>query len=66
MDCLKPGDVAILTTPVAFRGVHFAYAVQKGLNVFMEKPITVDGRPRADARAGGGFGAEEPEGGGRL
>jgi predicted dehydrogenase len=43
MDCLKPGDVAILTTPVAFRGVHFAYAMAKGLNVFMEKPITVDG-----------------------
>ncbi|MBI5385629.1 MAG: Gfo/Idh/MocA family oxidoreductase [Verrucomicrobia bacterium] len=43
MDCLKPGDVAILTTPVAFRWVHFAYAIAKGLNVFMEKPITVDG-----------------------
>jgi predicted dehydrogenase len=23
--------------------VHFAYAIQKGLNVFMEKPLTVDG-----------------------
>jgi predicted dehydrogenase len=23
--------------------VHFAYAVKKGLNVFMEKPVTVDG-----------------------
>jgi predicted dehydrogenase len=43
MDCLKPGDVVILTTPVAFRGVHFAYAIAKGLNVFMEKPITTDG-----------------------
>jgi predicted dehydrogenase len=43
MDCLKPGDVVILTTPVAFRWVHFAYAIQKGLNVFMEKPLTVDG-----------------------
>ena len=43
MDCLKPGDVVILTTPVAFRWVHFAYAIAKGLNVFMEKPITVDG-----------------------
>jgi predicted dehydrogenase len=43
MDCLKPGDVAILTTPPAFRWVHFAYALQKGLNVFMEKPVTVDG-----------------------
>jgi predicted dehydrogenase len=43
MDCLKPGDVVLLTTPPAFRWVHFTYAIQKGLNVFMEKPITVDG-----------------------
>jgi predicted dehydrogenase len=43
MDCLKPGDVVILTTPVAFRWVHFTYAIAKGLNVFMEKPICVDG-----------------------
>jgi predicted dehydrogenase len=43
MDCLKPGDVAIFGTPPAFRWVHFAYAVSKGLNVFMEKPVTVDG-----------------------
>ena len=43
MDCLKPGDVAILATPPAFRWVHFRYAIDKGLNVFMEKPLTVDG-----------------------
>ncbi len=43
MDCLRPGDVVILGTPPAFRWVHFAYAVSKGLNVFMEKPVTVDG-----------------------
>ena len=43
MDCLKPGDVAIFATPLAFRWVHFQYAIQKGLNVFMEKPITADG-----------------------
>ncbi len=43
MDCLKPGDVAIFTTPLAFRWVNFAYAIQKGLNVFMEKPLTADG-----------------------
>lgn len=43
MDCLKPGDVAIFTTPLAFRWVHFQYAIQKGLNVFMEKPLTSDG-----------------------
>src|SRR6185436_10085858 len=34
MDCLKPGDVAIFTTPLAFRWVNFTYAIQKGLNVF--------------------------------
>lgn len=43
MDCLRPGDVVILATPVAFRWVHFGYAIQKGINVFMEKPVTVDG-----------------------
>lgn len=43
MDSLKPGDIAILATPPAFRWVHFTYAIQKGLNVFMEKPVTVDG-----------------------
>ncbi len=42
MDCLSPGDVVILTTPCAFRGLHFSYAIEKGLNVFMEKPLTAD------------------------
>lgn len=43
MDLLKPGDVVILTTPPVFRWVHFTYAISKGLNVFMEKPTSVDG-----------------------
>jgi predicted dehydrogenase len=43
MDCLKPGDIAIFATPPAFRWVHFTYAIEKGLNVFMEKPLTADG-----------------------
>jgi len=43
MDCLRPADVAILATPPGFRWVHFTYAVEKALNVFMEKPVTVDG-----------------------
>lgn len=42
MDLLKPGDVAILTTPPAFRWPMYQYAISKGLNVFMEKPVTVD------------------------
>jgi predicted dehydrogenase len=43
MDTLKKGDVAILTTPPAFRWPMLRYAIDKGLNVFMEKPVTVDG-----------------------
>jgi predicted dehydrogenase len=43
IDCLRPGDVAIFATPPAFRWVHFKYAIEKGVNIFMEKPITVDG-----------------------
>ena len=43
MDCLRPGDVVILATPPAFRWPHFTYAIQKGINTFMEKPVTVDG-----------------------
>ncbi len=39
----ESGDVAIFATPPAFRWVHFTYAIKKGLNVFMEKPVTVDG-----------------------
>ena len=43
IDSLKPGDVAIFATPLAFRWVHFAYAIEKGINVFMEKPLSADG-----------------------
>ena len=37
IDCLRPGDVALLTTHAAFRATHLEYAVEKGVNVFMEK-----------------------------
>ena len=43
IDCLNPGDVVIFASYPAFRWVHFTYAIQKGVNVFMEKPVTVDG-----------------------
>ncbi|MCI0643152.1 MAG: Gfo/Idh/MocA family oxidoreductase [Gemmataceae bacterium] len=43
MDNLRAGDVVILATPPGFRWVQFAYALEKGLHVFMEKPVTVDG-----------------------
>ena len=42
MDTLAPGDVVILATPPGFRPLHYAYAVEKGLNVFAEKPVAVD------------------------
>ena len=44
MDCLKPGDVVMLTTPPAFRWVQFTAAIARGLNVFMEKPSRWTGR----------------------
>lgn len=43
MDVLRPGDIVILTTPLAFRWVHYQYAIERGLNVFMEKPVIADG-----------------------
>jgi len=43
MEALKPGDVVILATPPAFRWAHFSLAIDKRLNTFMEKPVTVDG-----------------------
>ncbi len=42
IDCLRPGDVALLTTHSAFRPVHLEYAVEKGVNVFMEKSFASD------------------------
>jgi predicted dehydrogenase len=42
IDCLRPGDVAMLTTHAAFRATHLEYAVAKGVNVFMEKDFAAD------------------------
>jgi predicted dehydrogenase len=42
IDCLRPGDVAMLTTHAAFRVPHLEYAVEKGVNVFMEKDFAAD------------------------
>ena len=64
MDCLKPGDVAMFATPLAFRWVHFAYAIKKGLNVFMEKPVTADGpTSRRMLKLAEESETEEPQGG---
>lgn len=43
LDVLRPGDIAIFATPLAFRWVHYQYAIDKGLHVFMEKPVIADG-----------------------
>ena len=42
IDCLRPGDIAILATYAAFRPTHLEYAVAKGVHVFMEKQFAVD------------------------
>ncbi len=42
IDCMKPGDLVILATACGFRPPHVEYAVEKGLNIFMEKPFAVD------------------------
>jgi predicted dehydrogenase len=36
-------DLVILTTPPHFRPLHLTYAVEKGINAFVEKPMAVDG-----------------------
>ena len=35
-------DVVILTTPPAFRPIHFEYAINQNKHVFMEKPVATD------------------------
>ncbi len=42
IDCLKPGDVAILGGYAGWRPQQLEYAVQKGINVFMEKSFATD------------------------
>ncbi len=42
IDCLRPGDVAMLTGYSAFRPGQLEYAVSKGINVFMEKSFGPD------------------------
>jgi len=42
MATLNKGDVVLLTTPPAFRPIHFEHAVEKDCHVFMEKSFAVD------------------------
>jgi myo-inositol 2-dehydrogenase / D-chiro-inositol 1-dehydrogenase len=59
IDSLDRGDVVILATPPAFRPMHFEYAVQKGVNVFMEKSFAVDGPGIRRILAAGKLAAEK-------
>jgi len=43
IDALRPGDIALCATPPAFRAAHFRQCIEKGVHVFMEKPVSVDG-----------------------
>jgi predicted dehydrogenase len=53
IDTLRPGDVALLTTNAYCRQTHLDYAVEKGINVFMEKSFAPDpGGLRRMMRAG--------------
>ncbi len=42
IDCLRPGDVMIQATHSAFRPTHLKYAVEKGVNAFIEKSFAPD------------------------
>jgi predicted dehydrogenase len=42
IDSLRPGDVAMLTGYSAFRPMQLEYAVEKGINIFMEKSFAPD------------------------
>jgi predicted dehydrogenase len=42
IDCLRPGDVAMLAGYAGFRPMQLEYAVEKGVNVFMEKSFACD------------------------
>ena len=42
IDCLDPGDQVILATPPGFRPYQYRAAIEKGLHVFMEKPVCID------------------------
>ena len=42
IDCLRPGDVAMLTGYAGFRPAQLEYAVEKGIHVFMEKSFAPD------------------------
>src|SRR5690348_15246266 len=67
IDSLDKGDLVLLATPPAFRPGHFEYAVQKGVNVFMEKSFAVDAPGiRRVMQTGQDAAKKKPESGGRF
>ncbi|HNS21775.1 MAG TPA: hypothetical protein PKH24_14820, partial [Sedimentisphaerales bacterium] len=42
IDCLKPGDIAMLAGYAGFRPQQLEYAVERGVHVFMEKSFAAD------------------------
>ena len=42
IEAINLADVVILTTPPAFRPIHFEYAVKQNKHIFMEKPVATD------------------------
>ena len=42
IDCLGAGDQVVIATPPGFRPYHYRYAIEKGVHVFMEKPLFTD------------------------
>lgn len=42
IDCLRPGDIAMITGYAGWRPVQLEYAVERGVNVFMEKSFGTD------------------------
>lgn len=42
-EAISLADLVVLTTPPGIRPIHFEEAVRQGKNIFMEKPVAVDG-----------------------
>ena len=59
IDCLNPGDIAAIAGPPGFRPQQFAYAVERGVNVFVEKPFAVDAPTIREFRETGKKAAEK-------
>ncbi len=52
-------DIVILATPPVFRPEHLRYAVEKGRNVFMEKPVSIDPVGARDVMDVGGIATQK-------